>query len=239
MGKLWAVDPLYSAVRQANIRVINIDATQPWSQSRDGISLIQRPLSDVPWVGNSDSQLKSIHGRQRSSPYFWLSPANVVRAAGIIAADLKRLNPAQAALIDASLAAFRAQILSLKSEFESRFSQFNDVTVFALAEEFVYLSTDMGLFVDGYFLKQDIHWTAFDREQLQQYLQRGEIKVVLHKWQPEAGIADAVAAAGAQLLILDSGELGLKKNRLLQRDGLQRQLRANLEALQRALQQIN
>jgi len=239
MGKLWAGDPLYSAVRQANIQVINIDGTRPWSQSRDGISLIQRPVSDVSWSDERSERGSGDRSDQSASPYFWLSPANVVRSAGIIAADLKRISPTEGALIDANLKAFRTQILTLKSEFESKFSRFDDVTVFALAEEFVYLSTDLGLFVDGYFLKQDIHWSLADSEQLQQYLQRSAIKVVLHKWQPEASIAEAIALAGAQLLILDSAELGIKDSGQLQTDGLQRQLRANLTALEQAFQRVN
>ena len=72
IGNIWAQDPLYLSVREQNISVVNIDATLPFSSQLTGISVIQKQAS-------SDI-----------SPYFWISPANLIRSAKIVSADLAR-----------------------------------------------------------------------------------------------------------------------------------------------------
>src|SRR5690606_38009378 len=43
IGKLWLDDPLYTAARNANIRVVEIDATKPWSATLEGVSVVSQP----------------------------------------------------------------------------------------------------------------------------------------------------------------------------------------------------
>ncbi len=143
--------------------------------------------------------------------------------------------PDDAAQIEANLTAFRKEILSLKSEYENKFASLADVTLFALASEFVYMTADMGLFVDGYFLKQDIHWTERDVSEFEEYLRESDIKTVIHKWPPDEKIKQAIVDAGAALVVLDSAESGLKIDRQLVPDGYQQQLASNLELLYQAL----
>src|SRR5690606_33017748 len=38
-GKVWSADPLYTAAREVNIRVVNIDASKPWSHELDGVAV--------------------------------------------------------------------------------------------------------------------------------------------------------------------------------------------------------
>ena len=96
-----------------------------------------------------------------------------------------RMSPADRQTIEANLTALRQELLDLKLEYELALAELPDVTLFALAPEFVYLTTDMGLYVDGYFLKQDIDWTDADLEGLTAYLQENAIRVVVHKWEPD------------------------------------------------------
>src|SRR5690606_28990478 len=50
IGKLWSGDPLYAAARAANIRVVDIDATKPWSTTLEGIGVVLAPEQDAPWA---------------------------------------------------------------------------------------------------------------------------------------------------------------------------------------------
>ena len=95
----------------------------------------------------------------------------------------------------------------------------------------------MGLYVDGYFIKQDIRWTETDLEMLTNHLTQRSIRVVIHKWLPSDAIQSAVSGAGATLVVLESGDPGMVEDRQLVADGLQQILRKNLDAVYSALRQ--
>jgi ABC-type Zn uptake system ZnuABC Zn-binding protein ZnuA len=216
----------------ANVRVVDIDATKPWSMTLEGISVAMEPEPRVPWAEGSELDRKP-------SIYFWLSPANGARMAEIIAADLIRLAPAERAAIEGNLAALRAGLLDLKLEYELKLAELTDVTLFALASEFVYLTMDLGLYVDGYFLKQDIDWTTEDLEAFEAYLLGNDIGVVIHKWEPDERIENAVSAGGARLVVLDPIDAGLVEAGKLLESSYLDLLRADLEALYSALLAAN
>jgi len=50
----------------------------------------------------------------------------------------------------------------LRGEYQNRLIAGGDDAVFALTGDFVYFTNDLGLYVDGYFIKQDVRWTADD-----------------------------------------------------------------------------
>ena len=233
IGKLWKEDPLFVAARAANIRIVDVDATKPWSETLEGVSIVLAPASDAPWSERSDNEPRA------PSLYFWLSPSNGARIADIVAQDLMRLAPSDASRIEANLAAYRRALLDLKREYEVKLAALADVTVYALASELVYLTTDMGIYVDGYFLKQDIHWTDDDARNLTAYLRDNGIRVVLHQWEPAEAIRAAIDAGGARLVVLDTGDAGIVEDGRLAPDGYSRLLRANLEALYQALRAAN
>ncbi len=232
IGKLWRDDPLFTAARMANVRVIDIDATKPWSTTLEGISVAMGPEERAPWS-------EPVASERVPSLYFWLSPANGVRMAEIIAADLMRLSPPDEQTIEANLTGLREELLDLKLDYELALAELPDVTLFALAPEFVYLTTDMGLYVDGYFLKQDIDWTAADLEGLTAYLQESAIRVVVHKWEPDDRIQAAVAEAGAQLVVLDPIDAGIVEDGRLHEDSYLTLMRENLAALHGAFAAAN
>ena len=232
IGKLWNDDPLFTAVRAANIRVVNIDASKPWSTTLEGVSVAFEPHQDIPWIEQE--------ARDRvPSVYFWLSPANGVRMAEIIASDFMRLSPTDSVQIDRNLADYRQQLLELKREYEVKFATLLNVTVFAMAPEFVYLTSDMGLYVDGYFLKQDIDWTDGDLENFESYLKNNDIKVAIHKWEPAEPIQAAIDRAETHLVVLDMIDLGIVEDGRLREDSYIELMRTNLEALYVAFSEAN
>ncbi|HEY0961913.1 MAG TPA: zinc ABC transporter substrate-binding protein [Pseudomonadales bacterium] len=209
IGRLWTADPLYTTARQFNIRVVALDASKPWSHQLDGVSVANSPVTNAV------------------SPYFWLSPSNVIRMLDIIGTDLQRLYPADAATIKGNLEREKAAYLQLKADFENRFSAIDDPFVYALADEFVYLTSDVGLFVEDYFVKQDIDWTTEDYANLTQAIADSGVRVVIHKWDPAAEITRAITEAGATLVVLDTLETSTDF-----RAGLQQNLDSLLTALE-------
>ena len=222
-------DPLYRFAREANIRIVDIDAAIPWSVSMPGVALIEAPESNVAWGDDTDA------AGEGSATYFWLSVSNAIRMADIIAHDLSALYPDSARGIANNLDRLKRSLLELRSNYQNRLIEIGDDTVFALTGDFVYLTNDMGLFVDGYFVKQDIRWTEDDLANLTRHLSDHGVHVVIHKWVPNEAIQAAVAAAGAELVVLATGDPGIVNGDTLAFDGLQQVLKSNLEGLTSAL----
>lgn len=188
IGRLWAADPFYISARQFNPRVVNIDASKPYSHELDGVAVATSPVTG------------------QTSPYFWLSPSNIVRMLDIIGNDLVVLYPADVATLKANLAREQDRYRAMRAAAEARLLEVDDPLVYALTDEFVYLTSDLGLFVADYFVKQDIDWTEADYQHLTQTLRDQGISVVIHKWEPAEPIAAAISAAGARLVVLDTLE---------------------------------
>jgi ABC-type Zn uptake system ZnuABC Zn-binding protein ZnuA len=222
-------DPIYRFVRDANIKVVNIDAAIPWSLNVAGVALTETPDSNVDWAADSDLVMNA------TAPYFWLSLANVIRMADIIAFDLGKLFPDAVDPIKRNLDDLKWTMLNLRNDFQNRLIESGSDTVFALTGDFVYLTNDMGLYIDGYFIKQDIRWTEADLNNLETHLRQNDIRAVIHKWMPSDAIQQAVRNAGATLVVLDTGDPGRAQDRKLIADGLQRILRNNMEAINSAL----
>jgi ABC-type Zn uptake system ZnuABC Zn-binding protein ZnuA len=222
-------DPLYRFARNANIRIVDIEAAVPWSLSTPGVALADAPASNATWGKDADPVEPGV------APYFWLSVSNAIRMADIVAGDLAALFPANAAAIGKNLDTLKRSLLRLRGQYQNLLMETGSDTVYALTGDFVYLTNDMGLLVDGYFIKQDVRWTAADLAGLTKHLRDSHIKVVLHKWMPSEAIQNAVRAGGAKLVVLNAGDPGIVVDGSLAADGLQQLLRSNLEAIQSAL----
>jgi ABC-type Zn uptake system ZnuABC Zn-binding protein ZnuA len=216
-------DPLYRFARDANIRIVDIEAGVPWSLDTPGVALADAPSSTVEWGGDK--------AETAVAPYFWLSVSNSIRMGDIIARDLEALFPDAAETVAANLENLKRSLLQLRGEYQDKIVASGADVVFALTGDFVYLTNDMGMFVDGYFIKQDVRWTEADLAALTKHLREHDIKVVLHEWEPSEAIQNAVRAGGAKLAVLDGGDPGLVIDRALVKDGLQQLLRKNLEAI--------
>jgi ABC-type Zn uptake system ZnuABC Zn-binding protein ZnuA len=226
IGRTWPDDPLYTAARRFNIRIVNIDASKPWSTTMTGVSLIRRPGNDVPWAvpeGTADEQGTASH--------FWMSFSNAIRMADIIAGDLTRLAPSSAQQIGENLAALKSELLAKRQEMDDSLLELGDISLFALADEFIYLTNEFGIFVAGYFIRQDIQWTAEDLSGLSTWLRENKIRVVLHKWEPSDEIMAAIEDGGARLVVLQTGDPGIEEDGRLAADGYQRILQQNLQGL--------
>ena len=188
LASVWSEDPLYTTAREFNIRVVAIDAGRPWAHARDGVALANSP-------GDGHRLLP-----------VWLSLSNAMRMIDIIGRDLQARYPQYAETIRSNQEESRQRWASLKSRTELALLQLEDPQLFALADEFTYLSRDLGRYVAGYFVKQAIDWNEADYVYLRETLENAGIKVVLHKWEPSAAIQEAIRAAGAQLVVLDTLE---------------------------------
>ena len=229
IGKLWADDPTYPAARAKNITVIHTDASFPWEhdETGQGVQVIATPNDDASWLKKEPAVV------QPASPYVWLSLPNGIRMAELIAADFVRIAPNDAARIQSNLAAVSQTLSAMKAEYEAKFAASPNARVFALASEFAYLFADMGLFVDAWFTRQDVDWTAADYAGLTKHLKARGLKVVVHKWDPDAKVKAAVEAAGAKLVILNAGDS--ENPGPLAVDGYQKLLKSNLDILAKAL----
>ncbi|HEX5060343.1 MAG TPA: hypothetical protein VFV99_13335, partial [Kofleriaceae bacterium] len=58
-------DPLYRFARDANIRIVDIEAGLPWSLDAPGVALADAPSSKAEWGGDN--------AETAVAPYFWLS----------------------------------------------------------------------------------------------------------------------------------------------------------------------
>lgn len=229
-------DPIFRFAREKNIHLINIDAAQPWSFSTSGVTIVNAPQTNVSW---QESSSESAHSNvdEISSPYFWLSPSNAIRMTDIIGTDLARVFPSYEKVILANRNQLIQEFRILFQQYQNKLLTVENISIFSLANEFVYLSNDLGLFVDGYFLKQDINWTEADLRNFKQHLASNDISVVLHKWQPSEAIQKAIKDAGAHLVVLDTADPGMTEDRKLATDGYQQILRNNLESIYQALAQ--
>jgi ABC-type Zn uptake system ZnuABC Zn-binding protein ZnuA len=221
-------DPLYRFAREANVRIVDIDAAVPWSLERPGVALAETPASNVAWGSDTDPVTTT------TAPYFWLSVSNAIRMGDLVAHDLAALFPESAATIAKNLDALKRSLLGLRNGYQERLIASGADVVFALTGDFVYLTNDFGLYVDGYFVKQDVRWTPDDLRNLTSHLREHGIRVVVHRWQPSDAIQEAVRAGGATLVVLDAGDPGVVVDRALAPDGLQRILDGNLSALAEA-----
>jgi len=155
--------------------------------------------------------------------------------ADIVASDLIELFPGYSSSIAANLDQFKRSMLAMRRGYQNQLIESFDDTVFALTSDLVYMTNDLGLFVDGYFIKQDLNWTSEDLAAFTAHLQAREINVVIHKWLPSDAIVAAIESAGAQLVVLETGDTGRLANDVLAQDGLQQILTENLDKITMAL----
>ena len=240
IGKLWPDDPLYTLAREYSIQIIDIDATKPWSLRLEGIAVAAQPTQDAPWAAIDSPASNRVLAPPPPSIYFWHSLANAARSVEIVGNDLIRLAPqSERSKIADNLTRFRDELLDTRRIFEARLTDIPDPTIAALTADFVYLTNDFGIFVDSYFLKQDVDWTDSDLSAFSGYLEENDIKVVLHKWEPDARIRQAISDGGATLAILDPIDLGIVGDAGVEPDSYQQLFRRNLETLWSTLEAAN
>ena len=94
---------------------------------------------------------------------------------------------------------------------------------------------EQNLEVVGYFLKPEIDWTEDDLTAFEQAILDNDIKVVIHKWEPDKAIMDVLRKTGARLVVLDPMDAPAGNDDGLDVDLYLKTMKQNLAALAGAL----
>lgn len=173
---LWPDDPLYPLARRSNIRIVEVDAARPVDGALPGVALSSgdgNTLAERPW----------------------LSINNLGRMADVIAADLTRLSPDDAAQIASNLAAVKQRLLTLSATSESRLAELDNLGVASLSPGFTYLTSSLNL---------DVVELPEDKGQLKAALQDNDMRLVLSERPVDKALASVIEEAGARLLVIDN-----------------------------------
>ncbi|MBH3311927.1 MULTISPECIES: metal ABC transporter solute-binding protein, Zn/Mn family [Pseudomonas] len=180
---IWRDDPLYPMARRSNIRIVEIDAARPVDGALPGIA---------------------VKGDEAFTAYPWLNPTNLGRMADVVANDLERLSPTDKAKIQGNLAGLKRQMLELTANSQTRLAEVDNLTVVSLSERLGYLASGLNLDMVEQPLPADGKWDEAALKALGENLKAQDVALVLHHRQPDAKVAEAIAASGAKLLVVDS-----------------------------------
>ncbi|MBA6068515.1 metal ABC transporter solute-binding protein, Zn/Mn family [Pseudomonas mosselii] len=180
---IWRDDPLYPMARRSNIRIVEIDAARPVDGALPGIA---------------------VKGDEAFTAYPWLNPTNLGRMADVVANDLERLSPTDKAKIQGNLAGLKRQMLELTANSQTRLAEVDNLTVVSLSERLGYLASGLNLDMVEQPLPADGKWDEPALKALGENLKAQDVALVLHHRQPDAKVAEAIAASGAKLLVVDS-----------------------------------
>lgn len=183
LRSIWPDDPLYPLARRSNIRIVEIDAARPVDGALPGVAL----------QANSDMR-----------GYPWLNPVNLGRMADVIATDLERLAPSAQPALQGNLAGLKRSLVALAADAEARLVQLDDVSVASLSERLDYLVSGLNLDMALRDARPDEEWSQQALNGLRAELEALDVKVVLHHREPAENIRQAVADAGARLVVLDT-----------------------------------
>ncbi|MDH0649018.1 metal ABC transporter substrate-binding protein [Pseudomonas sp. GD03858] len=180
---IWRDDPLYPMARRSNIRIVEIDAARPVDGALPGIA---------------------VKGDEAFAAYPWLNPTNLGRMADVVANDLERLSPTDKAKIQANLAALKRQMLELTASSQTQLAKVDNLSVVSLSERLGYLASGLNLDVVEQPLPTDDKWDDASLKALGETLKAEDVALVLHHRQPDAKVAEVIAASGAKLLVVES-----------------------------------
>jgi len=177
-------DQLFTALRQKNIRIVEIDAATPLNQT----------LTAVGTISNEGVV----------NPLIWLAPSAVIRSAEIIAKDFEQLFPEYAETIENNLQKLRAEIRALQNEFEPKFIAVEQFEVATMDRGFDYLLKDINLFVTMEF-PGEMNWSDEDLVRYSEALKNGAFSAVIHRWEPIGDPIDLAVKAGVKFVTPDAG----------------------------------
>jgi ABC-type Zn uptake system ZnuABC Zn-binding protein ZnuA len=181
LRSIWSTDPLYPLARRTNIRIVEIDAARPIDGELPGIAV--QPGTDF-------------------SAYPWLNTVNLGRMADVIAADLEKLSPKSKAGIAGNLAGLKQRLVALSAKTESQLATLNNVSVVTLSDRLNYLIASFNLDLMGNEVHPDEYWQAQAVKDFSAKLKADGVAVVLHHQEPLPELKQAIAQAGATLVVL-------------------------------------
>ncbi|RFP81103.1 metal ABC transporter substrate-binding protein [Hydrogenophaga borbori] len=185
LRSIWPDDPLFPLARRQNIRLIEIDAARPLDASLPGIALRE--------------------GADPAAALPWLDAVNLGRMADVIAADVSRLVPHARPRLQDNAAALRQRLLAVTARSEARLARAANLSVFSLSDRLDYLVSGFNLDLVGTDSREDdAAWTPEALAALTQRLRDGSVAAALHHREPPIAVAQAVQAAGARLIVLQT-----------------------------------
>lgn len=180
---------LYSYLRGENINIVEIDCACPVESSRRSVSLVQNSVKS-PGGGSFYSNI-------------WLSPENALRIVDLLAEDICRLAPEWAEQILENQVKIKKEIIDIMVKHLEAFSNYDNIDVVALSNDFFYLTSSFQIFVADYFQDDGRKWGEDKLAALKKSLIENDVKVVIHKWQPDESVLKTIYSTGAQLVVLD------------------------------------
>ncbi|WP_300727957.1 zinc ABC transporter substrate-binding protein [Pseudomonas sp.] len=186
LRSVWSDDPLYPMARRSNIRIVEVDAARPVDGSLPGIAL--QPGTPADGLN--------------SQP--WLASNNMGRMADVMAADLVRLAPQAKPTIEANLANLKQRLLKLSADSEAQLAKADNLSVVSLSDRLDYLIGGLNLERIDVAHTGDEPWTPEALKALTQTLKDNDVALVLDHRQPAADVKAAIAAAGSQLVVVNT-----------------------------------
>jgi len=203
-------DYLYIALRNSNIRIVEIDAAHPLNPT----------LTAVGTIRNDDGV----------NPYIWTSPSSVIRSSEIIGKDLLALFPNDAEQITTNLKQLRTEIRELKTEYDQKFLEVERFEVAVIDNSFDYLLNDINLFVT-LDLPPELECTAEDLNLLRSGAESETFSAIVNGWVPFGAIYTIADENEIFFAVLNKGLPGFQQ----MDNGIVTFLRNNLEALYQSL----
>ncbi|MDO4706402.1 MAG: zinc ABC transporter substrate-binding protein [Comamonadaceae bacterium] len=190
LRSIWPDDQLYPLARRANIRIVEIDVATPIEGELPGVTLPAAALGDATPAAAGSAVL-------RHPP--WQDSANLARMATLMTDALARLAPQAAPRLQANLAAIQQRLQQAEAQASRALAQASDVSVLLLSPRMQALASALQL--------EAVPWQAPEKDDalpqaLAQALAREKPRAVLAHAAPDDAVAQAIAASGAQLVVL-------------------------------------
>jgi len=204
LAAVWPQEPLYVHARQANISIIEIDASQAISPRATGVAALTLEDGSV-------------------SPYVWLNPANLTRMAMIVSDDLKRVWPQYAAQINTNRQQLVGKVRDLINQQQLSLQARDVDSVVLISSELEDFAAGHQLFVLERMTKSELEWSEQDKVMLRQLLAEDESIKVLTSRKISPMLAELVGDP-ARVLSVDNidrwGGAGIDSEMPLKRWGI-------------------
>jgi ABC-type Zn uptake system ZnuABC Zn-binding protein ZnuA len=219
-----AFDRIYPWCRRENIRIVEIDPSVSWDSSVPKLALLEDPEDTASSAGRINSVEVT-----NPNPHVWLSLSHAIKLIEGIERDIAALDPDHAALCRRNADSFQKELRTLKADVERKLAAADRLSVVTLTEGFPYLTSDLGIQVVDYILSPK------DAAQVTARIKASGARVVLAEEAPDAATVQAIAAAGARVVVLSTLEEGWGEGDRLDSDGYLKGMKDNLRKLVEAL----
>lgn len=183
LNSVWPEDPTFVHARQANIRLVEVDAAQAITPRAQGVAALTL----------SDGQV---------SKYAWLNPTNLTRMAAIVADDFKKLWPQRAEQIDGNLQRIMLDVRELINQQQAVLLDNEVDSVVLLTESLEDFVSGSQLFVEERQFKAELEWTEQDKQALKALFEDDESLWLVTSRKPTSLLKSLVPIE--RILVVDS-----------------------------------